>query len=80
MIGRSQDETGIMSIADKLPIIAIQGLDDQHIIPDKLENLLKRNFAKIEYHGLPDVGHAPFWENPDTTNKLILEFVQNHSN
>ncbi|KAF9058625.1 alpha/beta-hydrolase [Rhodocollybia butyracea] len=80
MLGRGQDDTAVMAAAtSSLPYMAIQGEVDQHLIPPKLEKWMKEHLAISEFHLLKDVGHAPFFEAPDVTNKLILEFVKKYS-
>lgn len=79
MLGRKQDETAIMAVAKHFPYISIQGEADQHIVPSKLEKWMKDHLAHSEFHLIPGVGHVPFYEAPDITNKLILEFVDKYS-
>ncbi|KAE9404384.1 alpha/beta-hydrolase [Gymnopus androsaceus JB14] len=80
MLERIQDDTSaIMKIADRLPYLAIQGEDDQHLIAEKLEKWMKDHLAQSEFHLLPGVGHAPFYEAPEVTNRLILGFVDKYS-
>ena len=76
MLGRKQDDAAIMGIAGRFPYLAIQGEDDTHIIPEKLEKWMKDHLSRSEFHLLPGVGHAPFYEAPEVTNKLILGFVK----
>ncbi|KAJ3718857.1 alpha/beta-hydrolase [Lentinula raphanica] len=79
MLGRGQDSSAIMAATSHFPYLAIQGEDDQHLVPPKLEKWMKEHLAKSEFHLLPGVGHAPFYEAPEATNKLILEFVKKYS-
>lgn len=65
-----------MSVASSLPYLAIQGSEDQHIIPPNHEKFMKAYSGNLRYHLLPGIGHAPFWESPEQTNKLILEFIE----
>ncbi|KAE9410676.1 alpha/beta-hydrolase [Gymnopus androsaceus JB14] len=69
----------IMKIADRFPYLAIQGEDDQYIVPEKLEKWMKDHLSQSDVHLLPGVGHAPFYKAPEITNKLILGFVEKHS-
>ncbi len=73
------DEAAIMSVANTIPLIAIQGEVDQHVVAHKVEKYLKDHFARSEFHLLRGVGHSPFLEAPEVTNKLILDFVQKHT-
>ena len=79
MLGRSQDEAAVTAIAGRFPYIAIQGEVDQHLVPPKLEKWMKDHLGQSEFHLIPDVGHAPFYEAPDETNRLILDFVKRYS-
>ncbi|KAE9402061.1 alpha/beta-hydrolase [Gymnopus androsaceus JB14] len=80
MLMRKQDETAIMAAAvNQFPYLVIHGGEDQHLFAWKLEKWLKdHQFSQYEFHLLPGVGHSPFYEAPDVTNKLILKFVQEH--
>ena len=64
-----------MSIASTIPVLAIQGTEDQHMVQEKHENFFKTHFGNLEYHRLEGIGHMTFWEDAETTNKLILEWV-----
>ncbi|KAJ3786495.1 alpha/beta-hydrolase [Lentinula aff. detonsa] len=79
MLGRGQDSTAIMQAATHFPYIAIQGEDDQHLVPQKLEKWMKDHLTRSEFHLIPGVGHAPFYEAPDIANKLILDFVKKYA-
>jgi len=79
MFGRTQNSTAIEAIAPHFPYISIQGEDDQHVIPLKLEKWMKDHLGRSEFHLLPGVGHAPFFEAPEITNSLILQFVRKYS-
>ncbi len=79
MLHRSQDETALMAVAGTLPLIAIQGELDQHLIAHKVQQYLKEHFPRSEFRLLPGVGHAPFFEAPEVTIGIILEFVKRHS-
>ncbi|KAF5365825.1 hypothetical protein D9757_014436 [Collybiopsis confluens] len=79
MLGRGQSDTAVMAIADRFPYLAIQGEEDQHIVSLNLEKWMKDHLARSEFHLLPGIGHAPFYEAPDETNKLILSFVKKYS-
>lgn len=77
MLTRKQDETAIMAAAvTHFPYLVIHGEEDLHLYSSKLKKwLMDHNFSQYEFHVLPGVGHSPFYEAPDVTNKLILEFV-----
>jgi pimeloyl-ACP methyl ester carboxylesterase len=60
--------------------LVIQGESDVHLNAEKFKDLVKENFGSTaEYHTFEGVGHMPFYERVDETNKLILEFVTRKS-
>ncbi|KAJ5818508.1 alpha/beta-hydrolase [Penicillium riverlandense] len=71
--GRTQDPAAL--IDSGLPLLVIQGGCDVHLNAEKLRDLVKEKFDSAEYHTFEGVGHMPFYERVDETNKLILEFV-----
>ena len=40
------------------------------------EKFMKSNFGNVEYHTIPGVGHATFWEQPETVNELVLVWIR----
>lgn len=63
-------------ITSRLPLLVIQGKNDVHLNAEKSKDLIKETFGSIaEYHTFEGVGHMPFYERADETNRLILEFV-----
>jgi len=46
---------------------------------DKMENFMQNNFEQAEFHRIAQAGHAPFYEQPQLVNKLILDFVLKRS-
>ena len=72
--GKVQDPTALINSG--LPLLVIQGRLDEHLNAQKFEDLVKENFGStVEHHTLEGVGHMPFYEREDETNRLILEFV-----
>jgi len=75
-VSRTQDERALMSVAKTLPVLCIQGSEDQHIIAAKHEQFMKSNFGNVEYYTLPGIGHSTFWEQPEKVNELVLVWVK----
>lgn len=60
-------------------MMAIHGIEDRHMWVDKMENFMQNNFEQAEFHRIAQAGHAPFYEQPQLVNKLILDFVLKRS-
>nr|KJB50574.1 hypothetical protein B456_008G177500 [Gossypium raimondii] len=58
--------------------LIIWGEDDQ-IISNKLAVRLHFELPNSNIRQIPDCGHLPHVEKPDSAARLILEFMQNHS-
>ncbi|TYH39690.1 hypothetical protein ES332_D12G194100v1 [Gossypium tomentosum] len=58
--------------------LIIWGEDDQ-IISNKLAVRLHCELPNSNIRQIPDCGHLPHVEKPDSAARLILEFMQNHS-
>lgn len=58
-------------------MLVIQGTKDKHIYHEKMEQFIRTTFGDVaEYHRLDGAGHSPFYELPETVNRLILDFVE----
>ncbi|KAK0203326.1 Alpha/Beta hydrolase protein [Desarmillaria ectypa] len=74
---RTQDETALLRISKKLPILCIQATEDTMMEVEKHEEIMKQNFGdNLDYRRLPGAGHSPFYELPVIMNPMILRFVQ----
>ena len=65
-----------MSVSKTLPFLCIHGSEDQHMIAANHEKFMKSKFSNVEYHTIPDLGHMPFWEQPEKINELVLAWVK----
>jgi len=75
-ITRTQDEAALKAAAGKVPVLTLLGKDDKFILSDRVEKLFKETFADVEVHVWPEVGHIPFFEEPEKTRDAILTFVK----
>ena len=75
-ITRSQDEGALKAAAGNVPVLTLLGKEDKFILPDRVEKLFKETFADAEVHVWPEVGHIPFFEEPEKTRDAILAFVR----
>ncbi|KAK0444626.1 alpha/beta-hydrolase [Desarmillaria tabescens] len=76
-LSRTQDETALLSVANELPILCIQGTEDVLVDVEKHESFMKKHFGdNLDYRRLPGAGHAPFYERPEDVSSYILQFVQ----
>ncbi|KAK0444627.1 alpha/beta-hydrolase [Desarmillaria tabescens] len=76
-LSRTQDETALLSVADELPTLFIQGTEDALLDSKKHEQLMKKRFgANLDYRTLLGAGNAPFYELLEVVNPMILQFAQ----
>ncbi|KAG7441821.1 alpha/beta-hydrolase [Guyanagaster necrorhizus] len=76
-LSREQDETALLSVANELPILCIQGTEDVLVDVEKHEEFMKKHFGNnLDYRRLPGAGHAPFYEFPEVVNPMIIHFAE----
>jgi len=75
-ISRTQDEGALKSAVGKVPVLALLGKDDKFLLVDPVEKLYKETFADVEVQIWPEVGHLPFFEEPEKTRNAISAFVK----
>ena len=75
-ISRTQDEDALKAVVEKIPVLALLGKDDKFLLPNQVEKLYKETFADVEVQIWPEVGHLPFFEEPEKTRNAILWFVK----
>ena len=62
----------------KVPTLIISGEEDPLFLPKQLSELVPYFYdAKIEM--VADAGHSPYFEQPDTFNKLLEQHIQSRS-
>ncbi|KZX94122.1 MULTISPECIES: alpha/beta fold hydrolase [unclassified Sulfitobacter] len=59
----------------RIPVLAIQGLDDPYGTKLQIEEIDSRIYSPLETLLLPDCGHAPQKEKPEQTREAIAEFT-----
>jgi len=75
-ITRTQDEDALKGMAEKVPVLALLGKEDKFLLSDKVERLYNETFAEAEVQIWPEVGHLPFFEEPEKTRNAILAFAE----
>jgi len=75
-ITRTQDEDALKGAAGKVPVLVLLGKEDKFILPDRVEKLFKETFVDAEVQIWHEVGHIPFFEEPEKTRNAILAFVK----
>ena len=61
----------------KVPVLIITGGADL-LSPPALMRLLAAPIPDCRLAMVPEAGHAAFWEQPETWNGLVLEFLRQH--
>ena len=54
------------------PVMVITGVEDRYIDAIRLE---RHSLRSVRYHEIDNAGHLVMWEKPDTTNRLIAQFL-----
>lgn len=61
-----------------VPVLALAGEADL-LSPPALMRLLVAHLPGSQFATIPEAGHAAFWEQPDLWNRLVLDFIGQHS-
>tara|TARA_R110000868_G_scaffold223053_1_gene474840 strand:+ start:230 stop:832 length:603 start_codon:yes stop_codon:yes gene_type:complete len=72
--GELLDEIEILT-KTKIPIALVQGESDDLVNRNYLESLKLDSFWKNRINYIKNAGHSPHFENSNSFNELILEFV-----
>lgn len=75
-ITRTQDEDTLKVAAGKIAAIVLLGKEDSFLLPSRVEELYKESFSNVKAQIWPEVGHLPFFEEPEKTRDAILSFVK----
>jgi pimeloyl-ACP methyl ester carboxylesterase len=58
----------------RIPTLLITGDADLYTPPPVLR-MVAKHFPKCESVVIPECGHSAFWEQPDTFNRTVLDFI-----
>jgi pimeloyl-ACP methyl ester carboxylesterase len=58
----------------RMPVLAIAGDADITTPPALMRRYVQR-IPNCQFHLIPEAGHAAFWEEPETWNNLVLDFI-----
>ena len=59
----------------RIPVLAIQGADDQYGTRAQIDEVANRSYAPVDVEIIPDCRHSPFIDRPAATLAAITEFV-----
>jgi pimeloyl-ACP methyl ester carboxylesterase len=65
--------------AVRVPVLAIQGAEDQYGTPAQVEAIASQVSGPAEALLLPGAGHAPHLDQPDVVIEAISRFVREHA-
>jgi pimeloyl-ACP methyl ester carboxylesterase len=57
------------------PVLLIWGKEDQTISASDIEKV-RFSIPDIEFHAIDGAGHFPHYEQPDTVNRILFEFLK----
>ena len=73
-----RNHPGFRSLEDlQVPTLGLAG-DADLAAPPALMRLFIRHIPNAEFATIPEAGHASFWEDPATWNRIVLEFIARH--
>jgi len=58
-----------------IPIMLIWGREDQTIATSDIE-IVRTAIPGVEFQSVDEAGHLPHYEQPDTVNPLLIEFLR----
>ncbi|RDX42133.1 alpha/beta-hydrolase [Lentinus brumalis] len=73
---RMQDHTVWERTAGHLPVLVVQGKEDQHCLYETMISIAKRIYDDVEVHLMDGIGHSPHFESPIETNRVIYNWVK----
>ena len=72
-VGRNQKA---LAIDSPVPLAIVNGADDAFIHNNYIADLPYKNLWEEQVYDLPNLGHAPFWESPETFDVYLDRFLQ----
>ena len=73
---RTQEHAVWERTARRIPVLIIQGKDDQHCLYETMIAIAKRIYDDVEVRLMDGVGHSPHFESPMEANRFIYEWVK----
>ncbi|KAI0749598.1 Alpha/Beta hydrolase protein [Daedaleopsis nitida] len=73
---RAQDHTVWEATARAIPVLIVQGTEDQHCLYETMIGIARRIYDSVEVQLLEDVGHSPHFESAEKTNGFIADWVK----
>lgn len=75
---RRTQETHILweKMEEGLPVCAMHGTDDMLVDGNFLERELRKHAKNLDIKIVDGAGHALFWEMPDETAEVIVQFAK----
>lgn len=61
----------------RVPALVLVG-DADLLSPPALMRLLAAHIADCQFETIPEAGHGAHWEQPETWNRIVLEFIRQH--
>lgn len=61
----------------RVPTLVVAGDADQATPPSQLR-MFAAHIPNCRFATVPEAGHAAFWEQPETWNRIVLEFIERH--
>jgi pimeloyl-ACP methyl ester carboxylesterase len=59
------------------PTFVIAAAADLYAAPPKMRTMAD-HIADCQFALMPEAGHAAYWEQPETWNRLVLDFIREH--
>ena len=75
-LSHPQSEPSLVTAGKILPYLVLHGAMDRFIDGEKLRDYISSHFSNFVFKLWEDVGHAPFWDNPDQSNIEIVAFAK----
>ena len=74
-VRRAQDHTVWERVARALPVLVVQGTEDEHCLWERMLALARTVYEDVEVRMMEGIGHSPHFESPEETNEYILRWA-----
>ena len=61
----------------QVPTLMLAGGADLYAAPPRMRTMASR-ISNCQFALVPEAGHAAYWEQPETWNRLVLDFIREH--